>query len=80
MLSLMFLLITVAVAAARSVAWSAAVVGAKWPLSWDKPLVDKLAAPAVAALLILSCGAQNAQAPSSRHLMAFSSATANTQL
>ena len=46
----MFLLNTVAVAAARSAAWSAALVGAKWPLSWDKPLVDKLAAPAVAVV------------------------------
>ena len=59
-------------------AWSAAVVDAKRPLSWDKPLVDKLAAPAVAASISPSCSAHNAQAPSSRHLMVFSSATAQT--
>ena len=76
MLSLMFLLITVAVAAASSAAWSAAVVGAKWPLSWDKPLVDKLAALAVASWVRSTWRAHNAKALGSRPLVALNAGTA----
>ena len=66
-----------AVAASCSAASSAAAVDAKRPLSWDKSLVDKLAAPAVAASCSPICRARNSIAPGSCSLAALSAVTAS---